>query len=301
MRSALLAALLRARRRGRTADRPSGAGPGARRRHHPERGGAAARAARRQWASSSCRATARSPTQSARARAAHLSLEPRPGRRRRRRGRSLPPYGLVDQRPRDRDRRQVSTVPSSAPSAVPIESYRDDDYFIRTTGAGYELEYAAERDRPPMFQPRRSAGASRAERTTACDGLLAAGRRADHASAIARSSSSRRSPIAAGSASSIPASSFASHRRSRCVCEADSAGARARTTRGSTAICSTPPRCSPSATIRATTSAPIGGTARLIGHVEKKYRHPRAVDRWRAREGQPDQRGGKRVQLLGPR
>lgn len=34
----------------------------------------------------------------------------------------------------------------------PIESYRDDDYFIRTTGSGYELEYAAKPDRPPMFQ-----------------------------------------------------------------------------------------------------------------------------------------------------
>jgi hypothetical protein len=35
----------------------------------------------------------------------------------------------------------------------PIESYRDDDYFIRTTGSGYELEYSAKHDRPPMFQP----------------------------------------------------------------------------------------------------------------------------------------------------
>ncbi|HEX7979498.1 MAG TPA: hypothetical protein VF461_12910 [Gemmatimonadaceae bacterium] len=33
-----------------------------------------------------------------------------------------------------------------------VESYRDDDYFIRTTNSGYELEYAAKKDRPPMFQ-----------------------------------------------------------------------------------------------------------------------------------------------------
>jgi len=33
-----------------------------------------------------------------------------------------------------------------------VESFRDDDYFIRTTNAGYELEYAAKVDRPPMFQ-----------------------------------------------------------------------------------------------------------------------------------------------------
>jgi hypothetical protein len=33
-----------------------------------------------------------------------------------------------------------------------IESFRDDDYFIRTTSTGYELEYAAKVDRPPMFQ-----------------------------------------------------------------------------------------------------------------------------------------------------
>jgi hypothetical protein len=34
----------------------------------------------------------------------------------------------------------------------PIESYRDDDYLIRTSSKGYELEYAAKPDRPPMFQ-----------------------------------------------------------------------------------------------------------------------------------------------------
>jgi hypothetical protein len=34
----------------------------------------------------------------------------------------------------------------------PIESYRDDDYLIRTSSSGYELEYAAKPDRPPMFQ-----------------------------------------------------------------------------------------------------------------------------------------------------
>jgi len=34
----------------------------------------------------------------------------------------------------------------------PIESYRDDDYFIRTSSTGYELEYAAKKDRPPLLQ-----------------------------------------------------------------------------------------------------------------------------------------------------
>jgi hypothetical protein len=33
-----------------------------------------------------------------------------------------------------------------------IESYRDDDYLNRTSSRGYELEYAARPDRPPMFQ-----------------------------------------------------------------------------------------------------------------------------------------------------
>jgi hypothetical protein len=33
-----------------------------------------------------------------------------------------------------------------------VESYRDDDYFIRTSNRGYELEYAAKKDRPPVLQ-----------------------------------------------------------------------------------------------------------------------------------------------------
>ena len=33
-----------------------------------------------------------------------------------------------------------------------VESFRDDDYFIRTTSTGYELEYAAKKDRPPFLQ-----------------------------------------------------------------------------------------------------------------------------------------------------
>jgi hypothetical protein len=33
-----------------------------------------------------------------------------------------------------------------------VESYRDDNYLIRTTGSDYELEYAEQRDQPPMFQ-----------------------------------------------------------------------------------------------------------------------------------------------------
>ena len=34
----------------------------------------------------------------------------------------------------------------------PIESYRDDDYTIRASSSGYELEYAAKSDRPPILQ-----------------------------------------------------------------------------------------------------------------------------------------------------
>jgi hypothetical protein len=33
-----------------------------------------------------------------------------------------------------------------------IESYRGDDYLIRSSGSGYELEYAKKPDRPPRFQ-----------------------------------------------------------------------------------------------------------------------------------------------------
>lgn len=33
-----------------------------------------------------------------------------------------------------------------------VESFRDDDYFIRTTNSGYELEYAAKPDQPPVLQ-----------------------------------------------------------------------------------------------------------------------------------------------------